>query len=83
MKLRTPSDIQMFLETVDSCEGCVYLVGPNGDSLNLKSMLSRYIGLGRLLDKGGDLLELFADRREDEQKLVGMMFRLNSGRNAA
>ncbi len=83
MKLRTPSDIQIFLETVDSCEGCVYLVGPRGDSLNLKSMLSRYIGLGRLLDKDGDLLELFADRREDEQRLIRMMFQLDSGRDAA
>ncbi len=83
MKLRTPSDIQVFLEAVDSCEGGVYLVSPKGDSLDLKSTFSRYIGLGRLLDKDGDLLELFADRREDEQRLIRMMFQLDSGRDAA
>ncbi len=83
MKLRTESDIHAFLEAVDSCEGCVYLVSPAGDSLNLKSALSRYIGLGRLLEKDGDLLELFADRREDEHKLLQLMFRLDSDRASA
>jgi len=83
MKLRTQSDVQTFLDTVNSCEGCVYLVSPSGDVLNLKSVFSRYIGLGRLLDKGGDLLELFADRREDEQKLFGMMLKMDSGQDAA
>ena len=40
---------------------------------NLKSSLSEYIALCRLLGEAGDSLELFASRREDEARLIAFL----------
>lgn len=71
MKLRSEADVQEFLDVVKSCEGDVYLKSPEGDIFNLKSSLSRYVAVGRLLEEAGDSLELFADRREDPEQAPG------------
>lgn len=68
MRLRRDIEVDDFLKTIDQCCGEVYLVSTQGDKLNLKSTLSRYISMGRLLSEEGDSLELFCDKREDEQK---------------
>ncbi len=78
MILRNEADIHDFWETLDACTGPVYLVTPEGKALNIQPVIARYIGLGRLLDKGGDDLEFYADRREDEQKLMGLFWRLQN-----
>ena len=39
---------------------------PDGNIFNLKSVISHYIALGRLLEEHGDLLELFCDNKDDE-----------------
>ncbi len=78
MKLHSEADIQEFLEIVKSCEGDVYLKSPEGDIFNLKSSLSRYVAVGRLLEEAGDSLELFASRREDEAKLLKLVSDLQS-----
>lgn len=78
MRLRSEADIQEFLDVVASCEGGVYLKSPEGDIFNLKSSLSRYVALGRLLEEQGDSLELFADRREDRARLMGLVADLMS-----
>ena len=78
MRLRSEADIQEFLDTVASCEGDVYLKSPEGDIFNLKSSLSRYIAVGRLIEEEGDSLELFASRREDRARLMGLVADLNS-----
>ena len=70
MRLHSEADIQEFLDTVESCEGDVYLKSPEGDIFNLKSSLSRYIAVGRLIQEEGDSLELFASRREDRARLM-------------
>ena len=44
---------------------------------NLKSAMSEYIALGRLLGEQGDSLELFADRREDEARLLNFLNHLD------
>ena len=51
MRLRSEADIQEFLDIVSSCEGDVYLKSPEGDIFNLKSSLSRYIAVGRLIEE--------------------------------
>ncbi len=79
MKLRSEADVQEFLEAVKACEGDVYLKSPEGDIFNLKSSLSRYVALGHLLEKEGDRLELFADRREDRALLMRMVADLSGG----
>ena len=79
MRLRSEADIQEFLDIVASCEGDVYLKSPEGDIFNLKSSLSRYIAVGRLIEEEGDSLELCASRREDRARLMNLVADLNSG----
>ena len=70
MKLKNIKDVEEFRKVIHECEGDVYLKSPEGDVFNLKSSLSEYIALGRLLGEAGDSLELFASRREDEARLL-------------
>ena len=79
VRLHSEADIQEFLDTVESCEGDVYLKSPEGDIFNLKSSLSRYIAVGRLIQEEGDSLELFASRREDRARLMHLVADLSSG----
>ena len=60
MRLRSEADVQEFLDAVSQCGGDVYLKSPEGDIFNLKSSMSRYIAIGRLIEEQGDTLELFA-----------------------
>ena len=70
MKLKNIKEVEEFRKVIHECEGDVYLKSPEGDVFNLKSSLSEYIALGRLLGEAGDSLELFASRREDEARLL-------------
>ena len=76
MKLSNITDVQKFLAAVNSCENDVYLKSQEGDVFNLKSSLSQYIAVGRLIEESGDDLELFAQTREDEVRLMNMLFEL-------
>ena len=78
MKLNNIKDVQKFLAAVNSCENDVYLKSQEGDVFNLKSSLSQYIAIGRLLEESGDNLELFAQTREDEARLLEMVVELNN-----
>ena len=73
MKLINIQEVEEFRKAVHQCEGNVYLKSPEGDVFNLKSSLSEYIALGRLLGEAGDSLELFASRREDEARLIAFL----------
>ena len=73
MKLSNVKDVQTFLNAVNACQSDVYLKSTEGDVLNLKSSLSQYIAIGRLLEESGDSLELFAQTREDEAILLNMI----------
>ena len=77
MKLSNVTDVQKFIATVNSCENDVYLKSLEGDVFNLKSSLSQYIAIGRLLEESGDSLELFAQTREDEALLLQMLSELS------
>ena len=76
MKLSNITDVQKFLAAVNSCENDVYLKSQEGDVFNLKSSLSQYIAVGRLIEESGDDLELFAQTREDEARLMTMLHEL-------
>ena len=67
-------DVSEFLTVLDTCEGNVFLVTPEGDKLNLKSKLCQLVGLTRLIE-GGKISEAFivCENKEDESKL----FRFN------
>ena len=77
MKLSNVKDVQTFLNAVNACKSDVYLKSMEGDVLNLKSSLSQYIAIGRLLEESGDSLELFAQTREDEAILMEMLGQLS------
>ena len=70
MKLKNIKEVEEFRKVIHSCIGDVYL---DGDVFNLKSALSEYIALGQLLSEQGDNLELFADKQEDEAKLLSFL----------
>lgn len=78
MKLTNITDVQKFIEAVNACENDVYLKSMEGDVFNLKSSLSQYIAIGRLIEDAGDNLELFAQTREDEARLLNMLYNLNN-----
>ena len=77
MKLKNIKEVEQFRKVVHECEGDVYLKSQDGDVFNLKSALSEYIALGQLLSEQGDNLELFADKREDEAKLISFLAELD------
>ena len=78
MKLTNIKDVQKFIEVINSCENDVYLKSQEGDVFNLKSSLSQYIAVGRLIEESGDDLELFAQTREDEARLMQMLYELDN-----
>ena len=67
MKLKNIKEVEEFRKVIHTCTGDVYL----------KSALSVYIALGQLLSEQGDNLELFADKREDEAKLISFLAELD------
>ena len=79
MRLTNVKDIEKFVAAVNECENGIYLKSPEGDVFNLKSSMSRYVAIGRLIEESGDSLELFADSREDEARLLKLICDLEEG----
>lgn len=77
MKLKNIKEVEEFRKVIKSCEKDVYLKSPEGDVFNLKSSLSEYIALGRLLSEAGDFLELYANCAEDEARLMNFLNELD------
>ena len=77
MRLKNVNQVNKFKEVNNECTGNVYIHTPQGDVFNLKSALSEYSEMGRLLDEHGDELELFADLREDETRLIRFLSELD------
>ena len=73
MKIKNIKEVEAFRNVVKECVSDVYLKSQEGDVFNLKSAMSEYIALGRLLSEAGDSLELFASNREDEAKLLAFV----------
>lgn len=70
MRLQKISQVQLFLDTVNSCEGDVWLTSSYGDKYNLKSLLTQYVAISALLGDQGDQLELWCENKEDEAKFL-------------
>lgn len=74
MKVENISNINKFLEVIDSCSGKVELVTGEGDRLNLKSKLSQYVSLTSIFsDETIDGLEIIAYESGDAAKLLEFM----------
>ena len=54
MKLQNIQEVEEFRKVVHQCKGRVYLESLEGDIFNLKSAMSEYVALGRLLSEQGD-----------------------------
>lgn len=83
MKLKNIKEVEAFRSAVKECTGDVYLKSVDGDVFNLKSALSEYIALGRLLSEQGDSLELFASNHEDEGLLLSFLAKLDKENEAS
>lgn len=70
MKLQKISQVQLFLDVVNSCQGDVWLTSAYGDKYNLKSLLTQYVAVAALLGDKGDELELWCSDKADEFKFL-------------
>ena len=75
MKLQNIHEVEDFRKVIHQCKDDVFLKSQEGDVFNLKSAMSEYIALGRLLSEQGDSLELFASNHEDEGLLLSFLAR--------
>ena len=78
------NNIDKFMKVVNSCQGPVYLTDWRVDKndepnfkLNLKSEISMFIGVSKLLGEYGDWFEIYAPKREDEAKIMQFMMEEN------
>ena len=74
MKVSNIKDVDKIFKVVDSCKGRVELVTQEGDRLNLKSQLTKYVSLATIFSNGEiPELELVASDAEDVEKLMDFM----------
>ena len=76
MKLYKIDNVDEFMGIVDKCKGPVELVSKEGDRLNLKSQLTKYITITNLFSDESMIkeLELVAYDPEDADRLMKYMF---------
>ena len=70
MKIKTGKIVREFLAIADECEGHVWLESPWGDKINLKSELSQYVAIYKLLKDQSEVLELFCQLSEDRARFM-------------
>lgn len=68
MKLHDIGEVNDFLEVVNRCKGQVWLESTEGDKFNLKSSLSQYVAIGKLITDKTDSLQLYCSEPNDEHK---------------
>lgn len=76
MKLYNINSPEEFFKVVDQCKGTVELVSTQGDRLNLKSQLTKYITITNLFSDESMIneLELVAYDPDDASRLMEYMF---------
>ena len=71
MKLMNVRDVDSFFAVVDSCKGKVELISKEGDCLNLKSTLTQYVALAKMISNGYiQEMELIIHEPEDVVKFL-------------
>ena len=74
MKLTNITNIDKFFEVVDKCEGRVEMLTENGDCLDLRPKLCQFVTLVKMLADGNmERMEIIAENKKDEQKLMAYM----------
>ena len=76
MKLYKIDNVDEFMGIVDKCKGPVELVSKEGDRLNLKSQLTKFVTVTELFHNESLIneLELVAYEKEDIELLLRYMF---------
>lgn len=74
MKIRNVKDMEGFFKVIDSCTGKIELITGEGDRLNLKSKLSQYVALAKVISSSEiPEMELVAYDKEDIEKIIDFM----------
>ena len=75
MKIYNVNDVEKFLDTIKQCKGSVELVSQQGDRLNLKSELTKYLAITKLFkdDTFINEMELIDSDPDDVKLLVDYM----------
>ena len=79
MKIYNIDDVEKFLDIIKKCKGSVELVSNQGDRLNLKSELTKYLAISKLFNDNTFIneMELMASEPEDVQMLMKYMTNKN------
>ena len=74
MKIQNIKDINKFFDVIKGCKGKVELITQEGDRLNLKSQLTKYVAVANFFSDGTvKEVELVAYEAEDLEKLIHYM----------
>ncbi len=75
MKIYNIENPEKFLELIKQCKGRVELVSKDGDRLNLKSELTKYLALSKLFSDSTFIneMELIASEPDDVMLLLNYM----------
>lgn len=69
--LKNVKDLDAFMAAVNQCNGDVYLLSQDKtEQFNLKSRLSSYLALGKLLEDEGENYEVYCQFSTDEGNLL-------------
>ena len=74
MKITNLSNVEGFLKTVSECKGTVELVTKEGDRLNLKSELTKYVALTSFFkDSTIPEMEVILSEPDDAVKIINFL----------
>lgn len=77
MLLKNANNIEDLIAAVNKCRGDVILRSTDGlEEFNLKSTLSQYMAIGRLVEDYGDKYEIFCMNRADESYMLQFFHQL-------
>jgi len=75
VKINNVSNPDKLLSIIETCAGEVLLVTPEGDRLNMKSTLCKYVATAKLFGTPSDIqgMELEVEQEADSIKLINFM----------
>ena len=74
MKFYNIKNLEEFFKAIDRCEGKVELITGNGDRLNLKSNLCKYVAFSSLINSADvPEVEIVVEKSEDTALLMEYM----------
>lgn len=75
MRVENIKNIDAFFKVIDECIGVVELTTAEGDRLNLKSNLCKYVSIAKIFsaDSGIKDIEIVAHRPEDVKRIVDFL----------